>query len=267
MTATRSVKLEIRAVGQRFERTQALSPTSLSVAEGEFVSIIGPSGCGKSTLFNIVSGIREPAEGQVLLDGADVTGTPGKVGYLLQKDLLLPWQTALENIVLGAKLTGRVSRDDRDRAAALAARHGLGDFLDVFPHALSGGMRQRVAVLRTLMLAKDVLLLDEPFGALDSLTRMEMQRWLLEVWAEYGSTILFVTHDVDEALFLADRVVVMSPRPGRVEHVLDVALPRPRDLGTFTEPAFVALKQELLGNVYGGPAAEPLPAGPWRGRS
>jgi ABC-type nitrate/sulfonate/bicarbonate transport system ATPase subunit len=243
-------KLEIRDVAQRFESTEALTRTSLAVPDGEFVSIVGPSGCGKSTLFNIVSGILRPSSGQVLLDQRDITASPGHVGYMLQKDLLLPWKTALENITLGAALTRRVTSNDKEQAASLATQYGLGDFLNHYPHAMSGGMRQRVALMRTLAFARDVMLLDEPFGALDSQTRMEMQQWLLGVWAEQRSTILFVTHDVDEAIFLADRVVVMSPRPGRVQQVFDVGLPRPRELDTLTDPRFTALKHDILALIY-----------------
>lgn len=244
------VKLEIRDVVQRFEGTEALTRTSLAVPDGEFVSIVGPSGCGKSTLFNIVSGILRPTSGQVLLDQRDITARPGHVGYMLQKDLLLPWKTALENITLGAALTRRVTRNDREQAAILASRYGLGDFLNHYPHAMSGGMRQRVALMRTLAFARDVMLLDEPFGALDSQTRMEMQQWLLGVWAEQRSTLLFVTHDVDEAIFLADRVVVMSSRPGRIRQVFDVGLPRPRELDTLTDPRFTALKRDIFALIY-----------------
>lgn len=248
--AATPVRLDVRDVVQRFEPTVALSQTSLQVQQGEFVSIVGPSGCGKSTLFNIVSGILKPTEGTVLLDGRDVTGEPGHVGYMLQKDLLLPWKTALDNITLGALLTRRVTRADLAKAADLAASYGLGEFLNHYPHAMSGGMRQRVALMRTLAFARDVMLLDEPFGALDSQTRMEMQQWLLAVWAEQRSTILFVTHDVDEAIFLADRVVVMSPRPGRIREVFTVNLPRPRGLPVLTDPAFIALKRATLELIY-----------------
>lgn len=246
----RPVKLEVRNVVQRFESTVALSETSLTVRAGEFISIVGPSGCGKSTLFNIVSGILKPTEGQVLLDGKDVTAQPGHVGYMLQKDLLLSWKTALENINLGATLTRRVTRADKVNAAELATKYGLGAFLNHYPHAMSGGMRQRVALMRTLTFARDVMLLDEPFGALDSQTRLEMQQWLLSVWAEQQSTILFVTHDVDEAIFLADRVVVMSARPGRIRQVFDVDLPRPRGLDLLTSPEFTALKRQTLEIIY-----------------
>ena len=263
-TAAPAAKLEIRDVAQRFDATEALASTSLTVPEGEFVSIVGPSGCGKSTLFNVISGILRPTLGQVILDQRDITASPGHVGYMLQKDLLLPWKTALENITLGAALTRRLTKRDREQAAALAARYGLGDFLNHYPHAMSGGMRQRVALMRTLAFAREVMLLDEPFGALDSQTRMEMQQWLLRVWAEQQSTILFVTHDVDEAIFLADRVVVMSARPGRIEREFHVGLDRPRELATLTHPRFTALKHDILALIYAR-AATGSPVAPRQG--
>jgi ABC-type nitrate/sulfonate/bicarbonate transport system ATPase subunit len=246
-----SPKLVAEGVSCRFGDTLALSDASLEVDAGEFVSIVGPSGCGKSTLFNVVSGLLRPSSGRVLLDGEDVTGRTGRVGYMLQKDLLLPWRTVVGNIVLGAALTRGATRRDEAEARELAARYGLGEFVDHYPHALSGGMRQRVALMRTLAVHRDVLLLDEPFGALDSQTRLEMQRWLLEVWAELDRTVLFVTHDVDEAVFLADRVVVMTPRPGRVENEIAVTIPRPRSLETLTSPEFIATKRQVLGLLYG----------------
>jgi ABC-type nitrate/sulfonate/bicarbonate transport system ATPase subunit len=244
------VKLQIDGVRHSFGETDALAPTSLEVAEREFVSIVGPSGCGKSTLFNIVSGLIRPTAGHVLLDGRDVTGTTGHVGYMLQKDLLLPWRTVTENIVLGAALHGRVSRRDRREATALARRYGLADFVDHYPHALSGGMRQRVALMRTLAFRKDVMLLDEPFGALDSQTRLSMQQWLLQVWADQKRTIVFITHDVDEAIFLSDRVHVMSARPGHIRASFEIKLPRPRSFDILTSDPFTDLKREILGLIY-----------------
>jgi ABC-type nitrate/sulfonate/bicarbonate transport system ATPase subunit len=244
------VKLHIDGVRHSFGETDALAPTSLEVAEREFVSIVGPSGCGKSTLFNIVSGLIRPTAGHVLLDGRDVTGTTGHVGYMLQKDLLLPWRTVTENIVLGAALHGRVSRRDRREATALARRYGLADFVDHYPHALSGGMRQRVALMRTLAFRKDVMLLDEPFGALDSQTRLSMQQWLLQVWADQKRTIVFITHDVDEAIFLSDRVHVMSARPGHIRASFEIKLPRPRSFDILTSDPFTDLKREILGLIY-----------------
>ncbi len=239
----------------RFGDTLALRGASVHVDAGEFVSIVGPSGCGKSTLFNVISGLVEPAAGAVRIDGVDVTGSTGHVGYMLQKDLLVPWRTVTGNIVLGAALTTGVTARDEAEARALAERYGLAGFLDHYPHALSGGMRQRVALMRTLAVHRDVLLLDEPFGALDSQTRLEMQRWLLEVWDELDRTVLFVTHDVDEAIFLADRVLVMSPRPGRIASEIAVPLERPRRLEALTSPPFMALKRRLLDLLYGQGAA------------
>lgn len=247
-------KLVVDRVTCRFGETLALSEASLEVGAGEFVSIVGPSGCGKSTLFNVVSGLLSPTSGRVSIDGRDITGSTGHVGYMFQKDLLVPWRTVVGNIVLGAALTRGVTDRDLAEARELGTRYGLGGFLDHYPHALSGGMRQRVALMRTLAMHEDVLLLDEPFGALDSQTRLEMQRWLLEVWGELERTVLFVTHDVDEAVFLADRVAVMTPRPGRFAAEIPVPIPRPRDLSTLTDPAFVERKRSVLDLLYGAAA-------------
>ena len=244
------MKLSIENVAHTFGTSAALAPTSLDVEAGEFVSLVGPSGCGKSTLFNIVSGLIQPTQGRVLIDGTDVTGTTGHVGYMLQKDLLLQWRTVTENIVLGAALNGRVRRRDRDEARQLATRYGLADFVDHFPHALSGGMRQRVALMRTLAFHKDLMLLDEPFGALDSQTRLRMQQWLLQVWSDLDRTVVFVTHDVDEAIFLSDRVAVMSARPGSISEVFEIDLPRPRGFGLLTSDAFTNQKRRILELLY-----------------
>jgi ABC-type nitrate/sulfonate/bicarbonate transport system ATPase subunit len=244
--------MNLRAVDVRhdFGETAALASTTLEVADGEFASIVGPSGCGKSTLFNIVSGLIRPTAGRIFLDDREVTGETGHVGYMLQKDLLLPWRTVVQNIVLGASLHGRVSRRDREEAIALARRYGLGEFVDHYPHALSGGMRQRVALMRTLAFHKDVMLLDEPFGALDSQTRLRMQQWLLEVWGDEQRTVLFITHDVDEAIFLSDRVHVMSARPGSIRASFDIDLPRPRSFDILTSGPFTELNREILGLIY-----------------
>jgi ABC-type nitrate/sulfonate/bicarbonate transport system ATPase subunit len=243
-------KLVVDAVRHDFGETPALATTSLELRAGEFVSIVGPSGCGKSTLFNIVSGLIRPTAGRVLLDGKDVTGRTGHVGYMLQKDLLLPWRTVTENIVLAASLHGRVSRREREEAVELATRYGLGDFVDHYPHALSGGMRQRVALMRTLAFHKDLMLLDEPFGALDSQTRLRMQQWLLDVWGDERRTVLFVTHDVDEAIFLSDRVLVMSARPGQIHGSFDIPLARPRSFDLLTSEPFTNLKRDVLALLY-----------------
>ncbi len=245
-------KLSITHVSHAFGANRVLNDINLDIADGEFVCVLGASGCGKSTLFNAVSGLLEVDGGSIRLGQEDVTGKPGRVGYMLQKDLLLPWRTALGNIVLGASLTRGATAKDRQQAAELAAHYGLGGYLDHYPHALSGGMRQRVALMRTIAAGRDVMLLDEPFAALDSLTRYSMQRWLLQVWSELKRTIMFVTHDIDEALFLADRVVVMLPNPGRIASILEVTLARPREVACMASPAFMELKAAALELLYAG---------------
>ena len=244
--------LALRDVTKRFGEATALAPTNLEIAEGSFVAIVGPSGCGKSTLFNVIAGLLRPDAGEVRLEGEHVTGATGHVGYMLQKDLLVPWRTVEDNITMAARLTRRVTNADRLEARRVATEYGLGEFLRHYPSALSGGMRQRVALMRTLVTHQPLLLLDEPFGALDAQTRLEMQQWLLRVWRDTGRTVLFITHDVDESLFLADRVLVMSPRPGRV--VADFANPlsRPRTMETLTDPIFIELKSQVMRLLHGG---------------
>ena len=244
--------LDLSAVAKTFGDTVVLSPTDLAIAEGSFVSIVGPSGCGKSTLFNIIAGLLAPDAGDVRLEGRSVIGATGHVGYMLQKDLLVPWCTVEDNITMAARLTRKVTAADRDEACHIAERYGLGDYLNHYPKALSGGMRQRVAFMRTLVTHHQLLLLDEPFGALDAQTRLDMQLWLLDVWRESGRTVLFITHDVDESIFLSDRILVMSPRPGRLVADLENTLARPREVDVLTDPTFVDLKSQVLHLLYGG---------------
>jgi ABC-type nitrate/sulfonate/bicarbonate transport system ATPase subunit len=259
-----AAKLALRNVSHSFGTFKALADINLEIAPGEFVCILGASGCGKSTLFNAVSGLLTIDSGDILLDGRDIAARPGEVGYMLQKDLLLPWRTVLGNITLAASLTRGATKADRSRAAELAVHYGLGDFLNHFPHALSGGMRQRVALMRTIAAGRELMLLDEPFGALDSQTRIGMQQWLLQIWRELRRTILFVTHDVDEAIFLADRIVVMLPRPGRVGSILDVKLARPRTMECMTAPAFVDAKRCIMEMLYSQATIQSVP-GPSNG--
>jgi ABC-type nitrate/sulfonate/bicarbonate transport system ATPase subunit len=224
----------------------ALTDVSLTIPQGSFVSLIGPSGCGKSTLFNIIAGLQEPTGGRVLIDGIDATGLIGRVGYMLQKDLLLPWRPLIDNIILGMEIQGVPRRGARERALPLLRKYGLGGFEQAFPNALSGGMRQRAALLRTLLFDTDVILLDEPFGALDAQTKLQMQEWLLQLWSDFGKTVIFVTHDVEEALFLSDEVHVMGTRPGRVVESIPITFPRPRLRSRTAAPEFVALKEHCL---------------------
>lgn len=205
-----------------------LDDVSFKIETGAFVCLIGPSGSGKSTIFNLITGLIRPDQGHILLNDQVIDGAVGQVGYMPQRDLLLPWRTVLENAILGAQVMGRSVPEARNRARELLPLFGLQGFADAYPASLSGGMRQRAALLRTVLMDREVILLDEPFGALDALTRREMQRWLLGVWAEFKPTILFITHDVREAVMLADRVLVMTPRPGRVRADFQIDLPRPR---------------------------------------
>jgi NitT/TauT family transport system ATP-binding protein len=228
------------------ESVTAVVDISIEVSGGQFASIIGRSGCGKTTLFNIVAGLLTPSRGRVLLDGEDITGRAGFVAYMLQKDLLLPWRTIIENVVLGLELAGVSKRNSWPKALPLLQRYGLGGFENSFPSALSGGMRQRAALLRTLLCERDVILLDEPFGALDAQTRISMQEWLLGLWKDFERTVVLVTHDVDEAIFMSDRVYVLSPRPGRLKSVIEVDLPRPRSRSITTSLEFTQLKERCM---------------------
>jgi ABC-type nitrate/sulfonate/bicarbonate transport system ATPase subunit len=243
-------KLRLDAVSRTFRtpsgRFQALAEVTLSVPQGRFVSLIGPSGCGKSTIFNIIAGLLEPSTGRVLIDGVDATGTIGRVGYMLQKDLLLPWRTVLDNVILGMEIQGISLREARGRALPLLQRYGLAGFEHLYPNALSGGMRQRAALLRTLLFDTDVILLDEPFGALDAQTKLQMQEWLMQLWSDFGKTVVFVTHDVEEAIYLSDEMYVMGTRPGRIIETIPIDLPRPRLRNSALSPEFIAIKERCL---------------------
>ena len=229
-----------------------LEDVSLTARPGQFVSLVGPSGCGKSTLLRILAGLLVPSAGEASVAGRDVRGRPGSVAYMPQKDLLFPWRRALANATLGAEIAGLEKGQARGRALALFPRFGLAGFERSWPLQLSGGMRQRLALLRTFLVPRDVPLLDEPFGALDAINRRDMHRWLQEVWADDRRTVLFVTHDVEEALILSDSVYVMTTRPGRNQARVDVPFARPRQPSLVTSPAFVALKAELLAQLDAG---------------
>ncbi len=237
--------LEARSISKDFGPLAALADVSLTLGAGEFVSVVGPSGCGKTTLLRILAGLLEPGGGRVLLDGDEQRELLGRIGYMPQDDLLMPWRTTLDNVTLGLELAGVERAQARRRARAELERFGLAGFERHWPRALSGGMRQRAALLRTFLAGRDVLLLDEPFGALDALTREELREWLLEVWESDRKTILLVTHDVEEAVFLSDRVYVMSGRPGRIRATVEVPLPRPRAPELTMTPEFIALEQQV----------------------
>ncbi len=228
---------------------RALDGVDLVVEPGEFVSLVGPSGCGKSTLLRIVAGLERPSSGTTSIGDVIQDGTPGLCGYMPQRDMLLPWRSVLDNAALPLSFQGFSRREARRRAAQLLHAFGLGDFENAWPSALSGGMRQRAALARTILTGRRALLLDEPFGALDALTKLDMQSWLLGVCQSLGATVLLVTHDLEEAVYLSDRVYVMGSRPGRVVAEVAVGLPRPRDEDVTTTPAFAALKGRLLSAI------------------
>ncbi len=238
--------LELASIKKGFTRDgfrlEVLAGIDLEVRQGEFVSLLGPSGCGKTTLLNIISGLIPADSGRIILRGREVESCLGEVAYMQQNDLLLPWRTALANAILGPELRGVRRREAQERARALFAEFGLAGFEHRYPAELSGGMRQRIALIRTLLTEKELLLLDEPFGSLDAMTRGVLHLYLLRVWKEYEKTILFVTHDLEEALALSDRIYLLTSRPARVKAVLEVPLPRPRDR---SDRQLVLLEREL----------------------
>lgn len=242
-----SSHLQLVQISKSFARDglplPVLDKIDLEVQHGELVALIGPSGCGKTTLLHIIAGLIRPDSGTVLFNGAPVSDCRRHVAYMQQKDLLLPWRSALKNALLGPEIANEAKEAAEARARELFGEFGLAGFEGVYPAQLSAGMRQRVALIRTLLTQREILLLDEPFGALDALTRAELHDWLLKAWEKFPQTTLFVTHDVEEALKLADRVYVLSERPARVKACRTVLLQRPRDP---THSDFVMLKAELL---------------------
>ena len=243
-------RIEVQHVTKSFsdrgQRLLALEDVSFAVGQKEFVTLIGPSGSGKSTLFNLIVGLQQPDHGTIALNGAVTQDRTGKVGYMPQRDLLLPWRSVLDNVLVAQEVQGVPREAARQRARRLLPSFGLEGFAHAYPSTLSGGMRQRAALLRTVLTDRDLLLLDEPFGALDALTRRELQDWLLGLWEQLSITVLFITHDVEEALYLGDRVLVFSPRPGRILETLQVSLPRPRRQGMVASPEFGRQAEALL---------------------
>ncbi len=231
---------------------EALRDVSLHVAAGEFVAIVGASGCGKSTLLRMIAGLIQPSSGQVLLDGSPVTAPRADTAMVFQAATLLPWADVLRNVTFPLRLMKQAGAGTEARARALLATAGLTGFERRLPRELSGGMQQRVAICRALLQEPRVLLMDEPFGALDALTREEMSLELLRIWQGREMAVVFVTHSIPEAVLLADRVVVMSPRPGRVAEVIEIDLPRPRSFEQEALPAFQAAAQRIRALIYGG---------------
>jgi len=245
--------LSISALTKTFSTPErevlTLQNINLDVLAGEFLTILGPSGCGKSTLFRLLAGLDEPDRGTIQLADQMLTTAQarrGKFGYMPQRDALLPWRTILDNVIVGPELAGQSRTLARQEAEALMPLFGLDGFENAWPNTLSGGMRQRAALLRTFLMGHEILLLDEPFGALDALTRRELQQWLLGVQKQFHKTILFITHDIEEAILLGDRTIVFSPRPGRIVADVKIELPHPRNEEIILEPKFLRYKRELL---------------------
>lgn len=228
---------------------RALQDVSLKVDEGEFVALLGPSGCGKSTLLNVLAGFEKISEGQLLFDGTAITRPGPDRGVVFQEAALFPWLTVWENVVFGPQVQGMARAEYESRARQLLDLVGLSSFADALPVQLSGGMRQRVGIARVLVMNPRALLMDEPFGALDAQTRLSMQQLLLDVWQKLNTTVLFVTHDIDEAILLSDRICVMSARPGRIIKTIPIELPRPRSIASLTSPQFVAYKAEIMADI------------------
>lgn len=226
--------LEIRNVAKRFLARStvvtALDQFDLNISEGEFLTIVGPSGCGKSTLLNLVSGLSSPSEGELIYKGRKITGVDRTIGYITQSDNLFPWRTIRDNVAFSLELAGVPKKERHERADMWIERVGLGGFAASYPHECSGGMRQRANIIRTLIYEPEVILMDEPFGPLDAQTRITLQDQLLHLWDKSRATVLFITHDLTEAIALADRVVLMSARPGRIVRVEPIRIPRPRDV-------------------------------------
>lgn len=250
----REVILEVKKLTKRFATTQgeieALRDINFKVHRREFVCVIGPSGCGKSTLIRILAGLETHSEGEVLLDGQPVTGPGRDRGMVFQGYSLFPWLTVKRNVMFGPEMSGHSRGAAESHARQWLDLVGLSKFADAYPHQLSGGMRQRVAIARALVNEPRILLMDEPFGALDAQTRSRMQTHLLDIWKNLDITVLFITHDLDEAIYLADRILVLKAHPGEVQEVIEVPVPRPRSSAQIGSPEFRALKARLEALIH-----------------
>jgi putative hydroxymethylpyrimidine transport system ATP-binding protein len=236
--------LEIEKLSKKYGDIEVIKDLNLHIKKGEFISIVGPSGCGKSTLFKIITGLLTEYTGKVWIEGNIIKNKV--ISYLPQKDLLLPWKTLYENATIPLEISGIRKEQWKEIITPLMEEFGLSGFEDRYPHELSGGMRQRGGLLRSFLIDSDLMLLDEPFGALDALTRSSMQEWLLKIWNKYNHSILFITHDIDEAIYLSDRVYIMSARPGKLLDELDIKFPRPRKKNIILSQDFLEYKGKIL---------------------
>lgn len=239
-------ELKVSGITFAYEETPVLKDVNVELHEHELVSILGASGCGKTTLFHIISGLHKPRQGKVMLNGKDITGCPGQISYMMQKDLLLPYRTIQDNVSLPLVLKGESKRKAREKVSLYFEEFGLEGTQKKYPRQLSGGMRQRAALLRTYMFSRDVALLDEPFSALDTLTKSEMHRWYLDVMDKIHLSTLFITHDIDEAILLSDRIYLLAGKPGRVTEEIVIKEPRPRKRGFNLTEEFLEYKRRIL---------------------
>ncbi|WP_333907781.1 ABC transporter ATP-binding protein [Salinicoccus roseus] len=245
-------KLEVHNLTHTFNggnTLHVLDGLSLDVADGEFVTLLGPSGSGKSTIFNLIGGLYRPDSGDIFIDGTRVNGTRGNISYLPQQDSLLPWRTIEDNVTLVQEITGTV---DKDTAREWLKRAGLEGYEKSYPSMLSGGMRQRVAFIRSLLSPQELMLLDEPFGALDELTRLDMQDWLLKIWEMDRRSVLFITHSIEEAIYMSDRILILSDKPARIAREIEVPFERPRNHDIILDESFTKLKREIYHMLRAG---------------
>ncbi len=239
-------ELKVSGITFAYEETPVLKDVNVELHEHELVSILGASGCGKTTLFHIISGLHKPRQGKVTLNGKDITGCPGQISYMMQKDLLLPYRTIEDNVSLPLVLKGESKRKAREKVSLYFEEFGLEGTQKKYPRQLSGGMRQRAALLRTYMFSRDVALLDEPFSALDTLTKSEMHRWYLDVMDKIHLSTLFITHDIDEAILLSDRIYLLTGKPGRVTEEIIIKEPKPRKREFNLTEEFLGYKRRIL---------------------
>lgn len=239
-------KLEIKNVSKSFDGKPVLKDISIELNKGELVCLLGVSGSGKTTLFNIISGLLQPDGGSVLLDGEDITGKPGHISYMLQKDLLLPYRTVEDNVALPLLLKGVKKKTSRAQVFPMFDTFGLNGVQKKYPHQMSGGMRQRAALLRTYMFSQDVALLDEPFSALDTITKSSVHKWYLDVMENIKLSTLFITHDIDEAILLSDRIYLLSGEPGTITAEIKIKEEKPRRQDFNTTPVFLEYKRQIL---------------------
>jgi len=237
------MKLTLNNISKSFADKQVLDTISLEVQAGEFVSLIGPSGSGKSTMFNLIGGLISPDQGDIFMNDQLITNKSGHISYMPQQSSLFPWRTVLDNVLLGQEIQGM---RETDRAMTMLEKAGLGEVIHSYPHELSGGMQQRVAFIRALLSPQTFMCLDEPFSALDEFTRLDMQKWLLATWEDYDRSVLFITHNIEEALFLSDKIIILSSNPAQIKEIVDIPFARPRDEDIFLTETFLEWKKKLI---------------------